>query len=211
MAAARPQGCGAKAMAKVVELSGLNPYLRMDVPRLETRNMRLGWKAGVIAAVMAVAFASGAAAQTPPSHKTSTAQKHASATPHHGYGHGRARVGYAPGTVGARYGHRGHYANLVGDPHSGLGFYALPLQYRVGAWRYRMRTTPPPWANPVRSAVAADAIRTWSWIPTEATSYRYGVFDPNEGVGTPFFAGYYSQGDRDDDDDDDQPFGRPLF
>ncbi len=177
--------------------------------------MRLGWKASVLAAVTAVAFASGAAAQTPSPHKAGATLKHASAAPRHGYGHGNARVGFAPGTAGGRRGHGTHYADLVGDPHSGLGFYALPPQIRAGAARYRFAHQyrgPYGYGNPVQQAVIDDAARYNYWLPptSAVNGYRYGVYDPIEGVGTPFFAGYYSRGDRDDDDDDDQPFGRPI-
>jgi hypothetical protein len=64
-------------------------------------------------------------------------------------------------------------------------------------WRYRLRHQRPPWQNPVLFAITADAAR-----------YRYGVFDPVEGVGTPFFGGYY--GHADDDEEPPFPFGRPY-
>lgn len=97
---------------------------------------------------------------------------------------------YAPGAQGAGYGRRAHFADLVGDPESGYGFYPLPLQYRLGAARYRMYHPTPWWHNPVYYAIAADAARYNYWIPANQ-GYRYGVFNPNDGVGTPFFAGYY--------------------
>ena len=177
--------------------------------------MRMGWTAWVLAAVGAVAFASGAIAQTPRSHKAGAALKHASAASRHGYGRGSARVGYAPGTAGARYGHGTHYTDLVGDRASGLGFYPLPANIRAGAARYRFvhqYRGPYGYGNPVQQATIDDAARYNYWLPptSAVNGYRYGVFDPIEGVGTPFFAGYYSQGDRDDGDDDDQPFGRPF-
>jgi hypothetical protein len=83
------------------------------------------------------------------------------------------------------------YVSLVGDPGTGLGFYALPLKYRIGAWRYRLTHPRPWWHNPVLFAIAADATRYNYWIPANR-DYLYGVFNPYEGVGTPFFGGYYS-------------------
>lgn len=162
--------------------------------------MRQSLKTGLLAAAVALIGLSGASAQTP-KHPKAAAHRQAVAGSHHH----NARVGFAPGMPG-------HYVNLVGDPRSGLGFYPLPPAIRAGAERYRWRTARPPWANPVHQAVAADAARYWYWVPTEATSYRYGVFDPNDGVGTPFFAGYYSAGGTgyDDDDDDTPLFARPL-
>jgi hypothetical protein len=118
-----------------------------------------------------------------------------------GQGRHHAHMARQPG-----HGHVGHYAALVGDPGSGLGFYALPYPYRLGAWRYRQRVRMARYPNPVLSAVAADAARYYG-IPGDR-GYRYGVFDPNDGVGTPFFAGYYGPGDG--DDEPPPPFGRPY-
>ncbi len=102
---------------------------------------------------------------------------------------------------------RTRFVALVGDPDSGLGFYPLPIRYRIGAWRYRLRHRRPPWQNPVLFAIAADAARYNYWIPADQ-GYRYGVFNPVDGVGTPFFGGYYGQAD--DDEEPPFPFGRPY-
>jgi len=104
-------------------------------------------------------------------------------------------------------GRTGRFVALVGDPDSGLGFYPLPIKYRIGAWRYRVSHRRPPWQNPVLFAIAADAARYNYWVPANE-GYRYGVFDPVEGVGTPFFGGYY--GHADDDEEPPFPFGRPY-
>ena len=56
-------------------------------------------------------------------------------------------------------GRTGRFVELVGDPDSGLGFYPLPIRYRIGAWRYRVPPQRPPWQNPVLFAIAADAAR----------------------------------------------------
>jgi hypothetical protein len=113
-----------------------------------------------------------------------------------------------PGHVYSKY---GHYQELVGDPHDGLGFYPLPYQYRAGAWRYHMRNAPPPWAVPPVIAAARDqAVRTYGWVmPGPDNAYSYGVYNPLDGVGTPFFAGYYGPA-GDDDDDSGFPFGHPY-
>ena len=86
---------------------------------------------------------------------------------------------------------RGHgaYTDLVGDSYSGLGFYPLPRAYRAAATRYgehRIAT------NAIRYAVASQALETPFFFPAGGNGYRYGVFNPNDGVGTPFFAGYYA-------------------
>jgi hypothetical protein len=155
--------------------------------------MHWGFKA--LAIVAAFACASPAAAHEP-SHKAS----------HHRYAMSVGRM--RPGSV---YTSRGHYVALIGDPGSGLGFYQLPLQYRIGAWRYRVRNAPPPWeVPPVIAAAQAQAVRYYSWgDPTPASAYHYGVYNPIEGVGTPFFAGYYGPADE-TDDDSSFPFGHPY-
>jgi hypothetical protein len=113
-------------------------------------------------------------------------------------------------TRGSRHaarGHAGHYAALVGAPGSGLGFYPLPYRYRLGAWRYHQRFGYVPYPSAIQSAVAADAVRTYGSFPADR-GYRYGVFNPNDGVGTPFFAGYY--GPAGGDDDAPAIFGHPY-
>jgi len=176
--------------------------------------MRSSWMAGVIAIAATFACVSLAAAQSASAHRPAGHHKQVNAKSHamRTVGRGGARLGFAPGERGTWQGHGGAgYAALVGDPRSGLGFYPLPLKYRVGAWRYRMRTQRPPWANPIYSAVASDAARyNYGWtIPTPANDYHYGVFNPYDGVGTPFFAGYY--GPAGNEDDDDHPlFGTPY-
>jgi hypothetical protein len=97
------------------------------------------------------------------------------------------------------YGRRGHisrprpprYVELAGDPYSGFGFYPLPPDVRYRAWRYHLRHPRPLWANPVYFAIMADAARYYYDIIPANQGWRYGVFDPIEGVGTPFFGGFY--------------------
>jgi hypothetical protein len=109
----------------------------------------------------------------------------------------------APARGGWR-GHRTGFADLVGDPESGLGFYPLPVQYRIAARRYRLSHRRPPWQNPVYFAMMADAARYNYWLPANR-EYAYGIYNPYDGVGTPFFPGYYGPVGGDDSDE------RPLI
>ncbi|MGI8569251.1 MAG: hypothetical protein ACR2KT_09405 [Methylocella sp.] len=172
--------------------------------------MRRGWKAWFLAIVTTFAIAPGAAAQARSPSKGIVHYWHVSGTLHRSFirslGHGgRHLYGLrAHGLFGSR---RTRFADLVGDPDSGLGFYALPIHYRIGAWRNRLRNRRPPWQNPVLFAIAADAVRDNDWIPSNR-GYRYGVFNPVDGAGTPFFGGYY--GPAGDDEPPPFPFGRPY-
>ncbi len=168
--------------------------------------MRRGCKAWVLAIVTAFASAPIEAAQAHSPSKRAVYHGHAL---HRSY---IRSIEYGNRLYGLRAhrvvrGPTGHYVALVGDPVSGLGFYPLPIRYRIGAWRYRVRHQRPPWQNPVLFAIAADALRYNDWIPANQ-GYRYGVFNPVDGVGTPFFGGYY--GHADDDEEPPFPFGRPY-
>ncbi len=176
--------------------------------RLETmRSKTIGWSrlASVIAIAATVAFATTFALTSAASAKP----RHHHVAKHHYFHKLRhaKHVGYLPrGASG--YG-RG-YTELVGDPDSGLGFHPLPLRYRVGAWRHHMRHRgEPPWIrNGVIYAMMADAARyDWYWS-TPIDAYRYGVYSPFDGVGTPYFAGFY--GPSDDDEPSSFPFGQPY-
>jgi hypothetical protein len=164
--------------------------------------MRRGWYVWVLAIAAAFAFAPAAKA-SPPS-KRAVTYKHARGISHRTYirtlGHG-GRTLYTTGR-------KGHMIDLVGDPDSGFGFYPLPVRYRIGAARYHAQHQRPPWDNPVLFAIAADASRYNDWIPANQ-GYRYGVFNPEDGVGTPFFGGYYGPA-GDDDEPPPFPFGRPY-
>ena len=170
--------------------------------------MRRGWNAWFLAIVATFAVALGAAAQARSPSKWTVHHRHASGMLHHSY---IRSIGYGSRLYGL-YAHRvlrgrtGRFVALVGDPDSGLGFYPLPIRYRIGAWRYRVRHQRPPWQNPVLFAIAADAARYNYWVPANQ-GYRYGVFNPVDGIGTPFFGGYY--GHADDDEEPPFPFGRP--
>jgi hypothetical protein len=123
--------------------------------------------------------------------------------------HTHARVGgpaisYAHGRPVRIGGRGGRYADLVGDPDSGLGFYPLPWAYRVGAWRARERRAFEA-RNDIGFAIASTAIYNNAW-PYGYGTHR-GVFNPYDGYGTPFFAGWYGPGDP---NAEDGPLGRPY-
>jgi hypothetical protein len=162
--------------------------------------MRKGWAFWIFASALTLGFASaGAQAATRHHHPHYTSYRNI----------GGMSVGVMePGHVYSKY---GPYQEMASDRESGVGFYPLPYQYRVGAWRYHMRNAPPPWvAPPVIAAAQAQAIRTYGWdMPTPDSAYAYGVYNPVDGVGTPFFAGYYGPA-GDDDDDSGFPFGHPY-
>jgi len=130
----------------------------------------------------------------------------------HGYGHhvrhGGASIGYLP--MGAS-GRGAGYKELVGDPDSGVGFYPLPTRYRIGAYRYHQRGDGVPRyiRNGVLYAMMADQARYWYWNATPTVdAYKYGVYDPYDGVGTPYSAGYY--GPAGTSDEPSFPFGDPY-
>src|SRR6202047_3414846 len=180
----------------------------MNSQSLETRAMRRGWKAWVLAIVTAFGFASAAQAHSPS--KRAVYHRQVNGTLHRSF---IRSIGYGSRLYGLRAnrglrGGKGRFVALVGDPDSGLGFYPLPIRYRIGAWRYRLRHQRPPWQNPVLFAIAADAARYNYWVPANE-GYRYGVFNPVDGVGTPFFGGYY--GHADDDEEPPFPYGRPYM
>ncbi|MDQ6702501.1 MAG: hypothetical protein M3Z96_05040 [Pseudomonadota bacterium] len=171
--------------------------------------MRRGWKAWFLAIVATFAVALGAAAQTRSPPKGTVHYRQVNGTLHRSY---IRSIGYGSRLYGLRAhrvlrGRTGHFVELVGDPDSGLGFYPLQVRYRIGAWRYHLRNRRPPWQNPVLFAIAADAVRYNDWIPGNR-DYVYGVFNPYDGVGSPFFGGYY--GPAGDDDERPFPFGRPY-
>lgn len=92
---------------------------------------------------------------------------------------------------------------LVGDRDSGLGFYNLPAQYRAGARLAKSRQ-----GDAIRYAIGSEMGNGYYYgIGGEDSgeSHHHAMFNPVDGYGTPFFAGYY--GPAGDPDDDRGPFG----
>jgi hypothetical protein len=110
------------------------------------------------------------------------------------YAHGRALHGRA---------RSGHFADLVGDPDSGVGFYPLPWVYRVGAWRAHQRQAYNSYSA-VRFAIMSQAMYSYAFPYNDN---RPSVYNPFDGYGTPFFAGYYGPGDL---NAESGLFGRPY-
>ena len=122
----------------------------------------------------------------------------------------------APASAASRSHHRAAYASgvsythatrhggaqaLVSDgPGTGFGFYRLPGPYRVAAAIHRGRQS-----DAVRSAVITDALThgggpNGNALPGDSVygfgnGATYGVFSGADGYGSPYFAGYYGQGD----------------
>lgn len=169
------------------------------------------WKTGGLAVAALVAFNFTAVAhESPPPAKT-LQHRHAGGAIHGAPARRAAQRGaHISFGVPARGVWRGHgtgFADLVGDPESGLGFYPLPVRYRIGARRYRLSHQRPPWQNPIYFAMMADAARYTYWLPANR-EYAYGIYNPYDGVGTPFFPGYY--GPVGDDGEERPLSGRPY-
>ena len=148
--------------------------------------MRRGWKTWVVAIATTFAFASNAVAGAPLQSKRTVHHAKVSGRSHRSsirsFVLGGVGVAYARRTHAVSRGHGRGFAELVGDPDSGLGFYPLPIQYRIGAWRYHVRNWRPPSQNPVLFAMAADAARYNYYWATPDQAYRYGVYNPYDGV-----------------------------
>jgi hypothetical protein len=102
-------------------------------------------------------------------------------------------VSYAPTGRRLSGGQTSGFVPLVGDPDSGLGFYPLPQKYQVGAARYRQRRAIQ-YANDIHYAIASEAIGYDYLFPEDegvGFGNHHGMFNPIDGYGTPFFAGYY--------------------
>ena len=177
----------------------------------EIETMGRNWKAWMFAMIAALAFAVAMPAEARSGKKTvhhRHVQRHLQVR--HGHAFARGRITYMRHAYRGPGGHGRGFVELVGDPDSGVGFYPLPYRYRIGAWRHHMRNRRPPWIeNGVIFAMMADSARYHYYFATPINSYRYGVYDPFEGVGTPFFAGYYGPA-AGDEDEPAFPFGRPY-
>jgi hypothetical protein len=103
-------------------------------------------------------------------------------------GNRHGNVSYAATPDGAD-GNSG-YVDLSQDGQSGAGFYALPQPYRNQAKRQRAvqyRNE----RNALGVAIASEAIG-YDYDEGNYFGNHHGVFNPVDGVGTPFFAGYYN-------------------
>ncbi len=126
---------------------------------------------------------------------------------------GRYALKYAPAPAGRdlrgkRGARAGHLVNLVGDRESGLGFYALPGRFRVHGQPGREPGGAP--GDAIRYAVATEAGTHYYSTAGDYGRERSGrtLFNPVDGYGSPFFAGYY--GPAGDPDEERGPFGRPY-
>jgi hypothetical protein len=122
---------------------------------------------------------------------------------------GHATLRYAsPGhRVGAHGVKPGHLAALVGDRESGLGFYALPRGPRADSNARRADHR----GDAIRYAIASEAGHGfYDGVGGEiyGDRHHHGIFNPVDGYGTPFFAGYY--GPAGDPDAERGPFGNPY-
>jgi hypothetical protein len=106
----------------------------------------------------------------------------------HASHHRHANVSYAATAEGAP-GPSG-FVDLSQDSGSGAGFYPLPQPYRADARRHRAIQYAGE-RNAIGTAIASEAIG-YDWDEGYAFGNSHGVFDPDDGVGTPFFAGYYN-------------------
>lgn len=177
---------------------------------MRSKNDIEGRPGRIIAIAAAAVFAAAGLCATGASAATSAHHKHHHKS--HLYRHGGhfrgSHLGYLP------YGASGRgpgYKELVGDPDSGVGFYPLPERYRIGAWRYHMRQAAvPPWIrNGVLYAMTMDAYRyNYAWADP-VNAWRYGVYDPFAGVGTPYSGGFYGPA-AGDEEEPAFPFGRPY-
>ncbi|VFU10284.1 conserved exported protein of unknown function [Methylocella tundrae] len=84
------------------------------------------------------------------------------------------------------------FVALSQDGESGAGFYPLPPQYRIGAAQERQHRKIQ-YRNAIGTAMASEAIaydfdQGYGFVNTNS----HGIFDPVDGYGTPFFAGYYN-------------------
>jgi hypothetical protein len=91
-------------------------------------------------------------------------------------------------------------AALVGDRESGLGFYPPAGRYYHYPHDWRQR-------NAVRDAIASEAVYGSYGIGGGYPGERHAhdMFNPVDGYGSPFFAGYY--GPAGDPDEERGPFG----
>jgi hypothetical protein len=142
--------------------------------------MRLQKTASILVAIAAFAVAAPAEASATPAPKTGRLA--------HAGNHRHAHVRYA--AAPERAGGSSGFVDLAEDRQSGAGFYPLPEPYRSGARRRRAIQYAGE-RNAIGAAIASEAIG-YDFDEGYAFGNGHGVFNPVDGVGTPFFAGYYS-------------------
>jgi hypothetical protein len=140
--------------------------------------MRLQKTASKLAVVAALAFALAATAEASESHRR------------HAGDHPRGRVSYA--ATPARADAPSRFLDLSQDSWNDPGFHSPPQPYRSDARRRRVIEYARE-RNAIGGAIARDAV---SYDFDRDRGYVFGnshsVFNPVEGVGTPFFGGYYN-------------------
>ncbi len=164
-----------------------------------TRHFRMALARMALAATAAAGITLGLGATAP----ASAATRHRPAALHPLVS-GHATLRFASPLY--RFGPRpGHLVTLSGDRASGLGFYPLPPRFRNDPeWRGGGHR-----GDAIRYAIASEA-GTGLYDGIGGAIYgerhHHGLFNPVDGYGTPFFAGYY--GPAGDPDDDRGPFGK---
>lgn len=81
------------------------------------------------------------------------------------------------------------FVDLSGDDGSGAGFYALPRPYREDARRDRAARAADG-KSAIGAALASEAVGD-EFDEGYVFGNSHSVFNPVDGVGTPFFGGYY--------------------
>jgi hypothetical protein len=83
------------------------------------------------------------------------------------------------------------FVDLSEDSGSGAGFYPLPKQYRAGARRARAGAAIDS-EEAIGAAIASTAVED-EFDEGYVFGNSHSVFNPVDGVGTPFFGGYYGR------------------
>ena len=162
--------------------------------------MRFG-KATVALAAMAVI-----ASATLPSNAATRRHVHKATLKQIGHGHMSLRFASRSMETARHSRHGTGMAPLVGDRESGLGFYNLPAQYRAGARLARSRQ-----GDAIRYAIGAEMGNGYFYgLGGEdyGENHHHAMFNPVDGYGTPFYAGFY--GPAGDPGADRGPFGNPY-
>jgi len=147
--------------------------------------MRLRKTASKLAAIAALTFA-----LTAPPAGASASQPAAGAHRRHAGDHLRGRVSYA--ATPARADAPSGFLDLPQDGWNGQGFHSPPQPYRSDARRRRVIEYASE-RNAIGAAIARDAVNyDFDRDHGYSVGNSHSVFNPVEGVGTPFFGGYYN-------------------